>query len=305
MGDRLREIAGILLDRWPDGSFERQLLMVEVLPEMLGQAWMGSGATEATTRLAPLLGDPDQTVRRRAIDALARIHRGTGQEGLTALERLGLDREPRCRDDLPRVRAACMADAPWEARLSVAEPDLCHPSPGRRLAAIRGLATDPPHPPEAYGAILEAVRGDDDFALRCEALECAGRVLAGRATGEILRGMESMLDERQRRQALDAGYSAEVALALAVRGGDMEAGFRASRVLPLLTAEGHSRRRGRLRLAGLRGLVAGAEPPEALVAAAASLVVDSIRTVRWHALWALAEASWAWPGVSWTGTVPV
>ncbi len=303
MSARLREALHGLLDRWPAGSFERRVLSLEALPEAVGEGWSGSADAEAVSLLTPLLTDPDIPLRRRAVEALARVVEGTGPAGLALLE--GLDRHPACRDALPLARAACLSTACWEERLAAAALDLSHNSPGRRRAVLRGLSQWPAGaPPEAFNVALAAIRPSDDFVHRCAALECAGRLLAGRAGEGDLEALRAALSPHQRLQAEDAGYCPEVAWALAVAGSPLEKDLRDRVVRPLLSDSGASRRRGKARRRGVAALTSGSCPDADLIALAVSSVADPRREVRWHALWSLAEASWRWPAADWPSAFP-
>lgn len=303
MSGRLREALHGLLDRWPPGSFERRVLSLEVLPEAVGEGWSGSADAEAVGLLIPLLTDPDAPLRRRAVEALVRVVEGTGAVGLALLQ--GLDRHPACRDGLPLARSACLSTARWEERLAAAAPDLGHNSPGRRRAALRGLSQWPAEaPPEAFEVALGAIRPSDDFAHRCAALECAGRLLGGRAGKGELEALRTALSPRQRLQAEDAGYCPEVAWALAVAGGPFEKDLRDRVIRPLLSDTGASRRQSRARRRGLAALTSGSCPEADLIALAVKSVADPRREVRWQALWSLAEASWRWPAADWPPAIP-
>ena len=279
------------------GGFEARASL-EVLPGSW-RGLVGSADAEAVGLLIPLLTDPDAPLRRRAVEALARVVEGTGAVGLALLQ--GLDRHPACRDGLPLARAACLSTARWEERLAAAAPDLGHNSPGRRPAA--GSPHGPPKLPEASVA-LGAIRPSDDFAHRCAALECAGRLLGGRAGKGELEALRTALSPRQRLQAEDAGYCPEVAWALAVAGGPFEKDLRDRVIRPLLSDTGASRRQGRARRRGLAALTSGSCPEADLIALAVKSVADPRREVRWQTLWSLAEASWRWPAADWPPAIP-
>lgn len=295
----MRGIVGVLLDRWPAGSFERCVFTLELLPEALGHGWQGAPDPKVIGLLVPLLDDPSSGLRRRAMDALARVLQGTGPEGLSVVK--ALDDHARVQDGFPLLRGACMSSTPWDERLAVAWSDLHHPSPARRLAALRGLATWPTDAsPEAWKAAMAALRPSDDIAHRSMALECCGTLAANLPSFDGVAALESEMETSWVQRAHAAGYCPEVAVALAAAGRPEERSLRDRRVVPLLTAAGASQRRAAERLAGLRALAAGTCPDPDHLALACRLVSDPIRHVRWQALWTLAEASRRWPAAEWS-----
>ncbi|GAB5534879.1 MAG: hypothetical protein Rubg2KO_11280 [Rubricoccaceae bacterium] len=170
---------------------------------------------------------PDATLRREAVEALARVQAGSPETVATLLRIVDTDSEEAVQREAVETLADLNTPDAWNAvqRLSTGHPDA-----RIRREAIEGLAKARPDSPETLAALLKAVDEDADIGVRREAVEAIADLNSPRARDAIRQLAGSHAHPEVRSEAVEAlvlGDSPEtVSILVGVVEEDADSGVR-------------------------------------------------------------------------------